>query len=306
MKKSTFSISRKITIAAACILIANAAFSQRLINPWSEIKESAIKENKTQRFILPSKYKVMKLNVGELKNQLKYTKLKSSGEKKSNTIIKLPNPEGGFSNYYVYRNTTMHPDLEAKFPEIRTYNAVNTTNPSELVKLDVTPRGFHAMVLSPDNGTFFIDPHTKGDTENYQVYYKNDYSANREMNCNFSEHTEFIKPTNSDKSFGSCELRTYRLALACTGEYAIAVGGGTVAGALAAQVTTMNRVNFVYERDIAVTFTIIGNNNQLIFTNPNTDPYTNNSGGQMLGQNQSTVNNIIGSSNYDIGHVFST
>ena len=48
------------------------------------------------------------------------------------------------------------------------------------------------------------------------------------------------------------QLRTYRLALACTVEYATAVGSNTVAGALAAEVLIMNRVNGVYERDLAI------------------------------------------------------
>ena len=79
-----------------------------------------------------------------------------------------------------------------------------------------------------------------------------------------------------------------------------------MSGALSAYVLTMNRVNGVYEREFAITMVLINNTHDLIFLDANSDPYTNSSGSQMLGQNQSTVNSIIGSSNYDIGHVFST
>ena len=51
---------------------------------------------------------------------------------------------------------------------------------------------------------------------------------------------------------------------------------------------------------------LVANNNNLIFLDGLTDPYTNNNGGTMLSQNITTCNLIIGSANYDIGHVFST
>ena len=112
------------------------------------------------------------------------------------------------------------------------------------------------------------------------------------------------------------QLRTYRLALACTVEYATVVGGNTVAGALAAEVLIMNRVNGVYERDVAIHYNIIANNNLITYAGDNmscggpctaaNDPYTNNDGGTMLGENQTNIDAVIGSANYDIGHVFST
>lgn len=305
MKNNIFSLSRKITIAVVYLLITNFSFSQKATNAWTSIKESSIKENKNNRYIIPSEYKVMSLDLNKLKSNLQKAKVKNEGSKSSDLLISLPNPEGGFSDYKVFKNTTMHPDLIANFPEIRTYNAVSITNTKEVVKLDVTPHGFHAMILSP-NGTYYIDPYTKGNTINYQIYYRKNYESFLSRTCEVTDHIEDIKGATSNKSFGSCELRTYRLALSCTGEYAVAVGGGTVAGALASQVTTMNRVNGVYERDIAITFTIIANNNLLIYTNGTTDPYNNGNAGALIGQSQSNITSIIGAANFDIGHTFST
>jgi uncharacterized repeat protein (TIGR01451 family) len=48
------------------------------------------------------------------------------------------------------------------------------------------------------------------------------------------------------------------------------------------------------------------NNNLIVYTNSGTDPYSNSDGVTMLSQNQANLDSVIGSANYDIGHVFST
>jgi subtilisin-like proprotein convertase family protein len=113
--------------------------------------------------------------------------------------------------------------------------------------------------------------------------------------------TKFTSPLESSGD----QLRTYRLAVATTGEYTN-FHGGTVAGALAAVVTTVNRVVGVYEKEVSIRMELIPNNNLIIYTNPSNDPYTNNSGFALLSENQTNLDNVIGSANYDIGHVFST
>ena len=66
----------------------------------------------------------------------------------------------------------------------------------------------------------------------------------------------------------------YRLVVAATGEYTTFHGGTAVAGQ-AAIVTTINRVNQVYERDLSIRMILVGNNINVVYTNGATDPYTN-------------------------------
>ncbi|MGK2864609.1 MAG: reprolysin-like metallopeptidase, partial [Chitinophagaceae bacterium] len=107
------------------------------------------------------------------------------------------------------------------------------------------------------------------------------------------------------------QLRSYRLAVACTGEYARAATGNgastTVAQALSAIVTSINRVDGVYEKELAISLNLVGNNNTIVFVDPATDPFTaNDDGSALLEESQTVITNNIGAANYDMGHTFST
>jgi hypothetical protein len=231
-------------------------------------------------------------------------------------------PDGGFERFRIQHSLVVEPLLLTKYPELgATFRGQGIDDPTATVRLDLLPSGFHSMILSP-HGTVMVDPYSKGDTANYISYYKRDVSRTTGFSCDVdTQHAieSISKPKKSSvrdfiPDFASAapevtsgtQLRTYRLALAATGEYTAAVGGGTVSGALAAQVLIMNRVNGVYERDLSMRMVIVGNNNVIIYTNSATDPYTNTNGTTMLNENQTNVDAVIGTANYDIGHVFST
>ena len=99
-------------------------------------------------------------------------------------------------------------------------------------------------------------------------------------------------------------LRTYRLAVAATGEFTQQYGGGNVNKTLAQITTLINQVSAIYRREATITFQLIANETSIIFTDPATDGYTNNSPSAMLAENQTKLTTVIGPANYDIGHVF--
>ncbi|NND77447.1 MAG: PKD domain-containing protein [Flavobacteriales bacterium] len=220
--------------------------------------------------------------------------------------------------FSIVKTDVMHPLLAKKFPEIGTYIG-KEVNGVAYARFDHTSKGFHGWVKR-DGKTYFIDPQSTGDRDHYMFYDRDSFYQNytgEPMQCAVEEegHSEFLKPIKSPKDIigklptqlksSGDELRTYRLALACTGEYAT-FHGGTVSSVMDEFVVAMNRVNGIYETEVSIRMVMVPNNDDLIYLNGATDPYTNSSGGTMLGENISTCNSVIGSANYDIGHVFST
>lgn len=269
--------------------------------------------------INPQKYKILKLDVTSIKSFLNKTPLEFTAAAKSvNSVLELPMPDGNYEEFTIVESPIMENELAQKFPEIKTYAGHSIKNPATTVRMDFTPRGFHAMILSPE-GTFFIDPYSTSTVEYYIVYDKKDFTTKKKFSCeidqvkqpsidtpiNQNPDKKLNTPTAIHAPIGDGILRTYRLALAATGEYTT-FHGGTVIGALAAQVTTMNRVNGIFLRDFAIKMNIVANNNLVIYTNSATDPYTNDNGSTLLTENTNNLNSVIGSANYDIGHVFST
>ncbi|KXK36456.1 MAG: proprotein convertase p [Bacteroidetes bacterium OLB9] len=229
----------------------------------------------------------------------------------SDRVIEIPYPDGNFRTFKIYQTPVFDEGLSAKYPGFMSYTGRSADDPSATLKMSVSPFGIHAMVLSAIHNTVFIDPvsHLVTD-DNYLIYYKKDLSnTDNQWVCEIlDDHNEdghVVDINASSRAIGDCQLRSYRLALACTGEYA-AFHGGTIERVLAAFNTTMTRVNGVYERDAGITMKLIADTDKMIFLNSNSDPYSNEDGALMLRQNQTAMDNIIGTANYDIGHVFST
>ncbi len=296
-------------LAASTSLFAQTGSSPT--NPWAITSETALKSNaekQQKRQIIPQQYQTLRLNVAQMKTLLAEAPLwhTEAAEKKA-VYLTFPMPDGSFQEFRIVEAPVMHPDLAKKYPMIKSYAGTGMDDPSAYARFDFTQRGFHAMILGGENGDVFIDPYSTADIEHYISYFKRDFFKDSAWECVFDEVNKGAGkiPLEPFSKAGDCKLRTYTLALACTGEYAT-FHGGTVPLVAAAMNTSMTRVNGVFELDASVHMTLHPNNDLLIFLNASSDPYTNNNGSTMLGQNQTTCDNVIGNANYDIGHVFST
>ena len=266
------------------------------------------------RWVQPLRGELFRLNRSAMQRTLGNARRGEPATAKNiGTEIKLPMPDGTLARFSVVEAPVMAPELAANFPEIKTYAGQGIDDPSATARLDLTPQGFHAQVLSP-RGAVYVDPAYREDPEHHVSYFHRDHPAMSEWRC----HADRLGLTKNRGGGGAQDsadpqeiiqsgatLRTYRLAVAATGEYT-AFHGGTVALGQAAIVSAINRINGVFETELAVRLILVANNNLLVFTNSATDPYNNADIAVMLGQNQSTLDSVIGSANYDLGHVFST
>jgi hypothetical protein len=247
--------------------------------------------------ILPEK-NLFTLNIEQVKTILASAPKRTADLKNSNTILAIPNQNGQLQNFKVFENSVLEPALAARYPEIKSYIGVGIDNPTAVSYFSVSPLGFKSMTINADRTTVFIEPISR-DLTTYTVYDRADkQKVLTSFECSVVDKAKTspeILLRNADDS----TLRTFRLAVSCTGEYA-AYFGGTKAQALAAINASMTRVNGVFENDFAVRMVLIANNDLVLYTNASTDPYTTSYNSQL----QSTLTSVIGESNYDVGHLF--
>ena len=273
-------------------------------NYWQDIGQDDLMASVNSIEIEPNKYRALDIDFNSFVKDFNNRRIESSN---SFAIeLTLPKPNGEMAIFQVSTYDMMEQDLKDKFPELQTFHGFNISNPKEKIYFDITPKGLHAMTIGGEK-SFLIDPVSQNNNTLYASYYRNDYTKHQVWNCAVKEHNHSLTPeqVNGTAPMNQLELKTYRLAVAATGEYT-SFHGGTVSAGMAAIVTAMLRVNGIYEMDLGIRMILIANNDLIVYTNSATDPYTNSSGFSMLGENQSNLDSIIGSANYDIGHVFST
>lgn len=224
---------------------------------------------------------------------------------KSEVIISFPNSNGKMENFKVTENSNFDPELAAKYPDIKSYVGQGLENQSSTVYFSISSLGLSSMEIYGDKSAIFIEPYTK-DLSTYVVYKKSDRKENLDkFECKVLDAAQKGSSTAlSARNANDSTLRTFRLALSCTGEYT-SYFGGTKAQALAAMNNTMTRVNGIFENDFSARMVLIPDNDSIIYTNASTDPYSPSSSKSNWNYElMETLNTTIGNANFDIGHLF--
>ena len=226
------------------------------------------------------------------KNELKSI----SSAFKGSIIVYFPNGDGELVAFNVSESAVMSPALAAKFPNIKSYAGHGLANEGLKVRFSVSHKGVQVMMVdADDNGAVFLQ---KIKNNTYAVYKRDHLAMATDFLCGTKSLFEKSMDGFSSKP-PNRELRKFRLAVSASGEYT-EFHGGTVADAMAAINATMTMVNQIYETDLGITLELVANNEDVVFTNAESDPYS----GNWNAEAQSTLTSVIGAENYDIGHLF--
>ncbi len=266
---------------------------------------------------MPVSYTLLKIDKQVLTDMLNDTPDQFSGQQ-SPLGLDIPTPDGNTETFFMYRTHPMSPELETKAPEIKTYRGISKQG--HRFRLLISPFGVTWEIYGLKEGRAVLQQYDNDDT--YIYYYLKNRTA-PEFHCDVTEITRetLDQNQNARPAFNDGILRTFRLAFAADGEFSQyhvqrAINNGDIPSnatdaqkkqaVLNAIVAIIDRVNEVYEVDLAIHLELIPNELDIIYLDPNNDPYDNNNSSALLAQNQNNLDNTIGSNNYDIGHVGTT
>jgi len=285
-------------------------------NNW---KKSSIDAKDNVVFVeshIPSQYQLFNLNLNEVKTELQaIDKRENVSLQNATTVMSFPDENGKMQRFKMLEDSVMEDELAAQFPMIKTYIGQGIDDPTATLRMSIGTDGVHVMVLAANKSPLLIDPYTQ-DRSKYIVYSANKLPAKNDFVCEVLDdvHTQ-TTPAAGFKNAVDGKMRQYRLAVACTIEYsayhlanqgvpASATLATKKAAVLSAIVNTINRVTGVYEKETAVKFVLVGNNSNIIFIV--TDNFSNTNPTVLIAESQTQITNIIGTSNFDVGHTFST
>lgn len=202
--------------------------------------------------IAPDQYTAVRVDTARLRTQLA-----------GSDVVSVPTPGGGLERFEVEPTAVMAPGLAEKHPEIRTWAGRSLDHPGSTIALDVTPMGFHASVRGAGGqGAWYVDPaYDARGTATHLSYYGSSLPRPEEE---FAERElASVQQAVERRAAGedaTVQQRVYRLALLSDPQYSRYFGAANV---VAEKVTLINRVNQVYNDDLAINLQLIDGTDEL-------------------------------------------
>ncbi|MFK8005248.1 MAG: reprolysin-like metallopeptidase [Saprospiraceae bacterium] len=245
---------------------------------------------------------VTEINLTQLKSDLASVPMENEHDSENWGEISIPFPDGSFKTVKIEEAPVMEQAMYDAYPEIKTYRISGRYISG---RLSVTTKGLNGLIFS-DGYSFFIEPLAG----NLHVSYKMSKSLTDNMTCGVID--DIMTPNNQNNFSGTgttslqmppsngADLKNFRIAIASSGEFTIA-RGSTLTLVNDAITIYLNALNAIFESELSMTFTLIADNDDIIFFDPATDGLDVNNRTTTA---HNVINSTIGSANYDLGHVF--
>ena len=221
----------------------------------------------------------------------------------------LPNEKGIEEEFVLLNSPVLSPKLQKIYSNIKTFIGRSKSRPNVKARVSYSAMGLNVWIMLPDGKHYFIQPLRQ--IENTYFSYPRSQKHSVSLSCKTSSkivNTAIeAKTTNAlgKRSKIASDLKTFRIAVSGSGGYTKFWGdddpenGTNEEDAFAAVISTIHRVNEVFENDFGIHLELVSDIS-LIYPDSDTDPYTNNIKSQL----QSTLDEVLGSENYDLGHLF--
>lgn len=311
----------KTTLSLLLFFIISIGFSQTksIWKPATKENISVSKDFDTSTLSASSKF--FELDLPSLNQALKAAPSRANTFT-SSTIVSFPNILGELEGFKMLEASNFDDDLQARFPEIRSYVGVGITDKLAQIRISISPEGIQAQIFRTDKKNELITPFSDNN-KIYAVTNPPEINDGNSFKCStIDTFKPKDKPKDGNKSIQSNTqlLKTFRLALSCTAEFTT-LKGGTIPLVLASINNTLTVVNGILNKEVAVNLVMI-NNTSLLYTDAITDPYSLpvNAQSSIAGctsasgdcpttwsnELQTTLTSVVGEVNYDIGHLFTT
>jgi hypothetical protein len=298
---------RLLLSLATCLPVLYASAQDGL---WSPVPKSSFQPSHNGRLAaapLPTSFELVKLNRSQLQVLQQQAPLVKPGQRSSLSPvhISLPLPVASqFLSSAFTESPVITDALAGQLTGFKTYELKDPATHALQGRLTITPQGISGLIFT-DKGSAYISPVGPDYPDVHMVYYVKDIPVTTPVLCGAKDLVNGKNGAGNRVSTvlgGDCNLRNFKLAVAATGEYTAWAGSQTQA--LIYIGTLVNDVTAIYERDAAITFTLVSNNS-IIFTDATTDPYPTVGfpNTTTLNTNHNTLTSILGSGNFDQGIV---
>ena len=199
----------------------------------------------------------------------------------SPVVIDLLQSNGMKKGFRFYKTSVMHPRLSDRYPEIKSYMGIGTSNPSHRASIVMNGEKVYGFIATEIGNSIFK---ATGDSNEDLIQITRERDLDSQKSCDVIDTMSHSTRDVNDDVFPECvgvddpcypvgsELVTYRFAGIMTEDVNAEVADGTVVGGLAWMVAMVNQVNALWIRDLSFQLQMVEDSDLIIHTSSNPAP----------------------------------